>query len=145
MVGTMEEQLLQLLADTQSSNEGPRTQAEAHLLQLQSNEAFPTSLATIASHESVSPNIRQSALLLLRTFVENTWASGNDELSDGPLILIPDATKEQLRMQMLDLAIGKGVEDDRKVKSAARYVESPYCRWRRRALTAYPTTISDMR
>lgn len=114
----MEDQLLQLLADTQQSAEGPRKQAELHLRQAQSQPAFPTSLAAIASHGSVTPEIRQSALLLLRTFVEKNW-SGSDE--DGnETILIPDATKEHLRAQLLELATSN--DDNRKVKSAARYV-----------------------
>jgi hypothetical protein len=125
MVGTMEEQLLQLLTDTQSAEEAPRKQAEAHLLQLQTDKQFPISLATIASHASVGPNIRQSALLLLRTFVEGVW--GGDELADPPVTIIQEANKEVLRRMILDLAIGSGEGDDRKVKSAARYVNGCCC------------------
>ena len=115
MAGTMEEQLLQILADTQVADESRRKHAEALLLQVQSNEAFPTSLAAIASHTSVEPNIRQSALLVLKTFVESTWSGGEESV-----ITISDDNKEQLRTQLLQLAIGTGPEDDRKVKSAAR-------------------------
>ncbi len=115
MAGNMENQLLQLLADTQSSAQAPRQQAEAHLQQLQSNDAFPTSLAAIASHTSVSSSIRQSALSVLRRFVEKNW-TGQDE--EGPTINIPDQSKEQLRTQLLELATSN--EEDRKVKSAAR-------------------------
>jgi importin-9 len=117
MAASMEDQLLQLLADTQSAAQGPRKQAESHLEQLQSNEAFPTSLATIASHSSVSSAIRQSALSVLRRYVEHNW-SGQDE--DGPTITIPEHVKAQLRDQLLGLATSN--EDDRKVRSAARYV-----------------------
>jgi importin-9 len=116
MAASMEDQLLQLLADTQSAAQGPRKQAESHLEQLQSNEAFPTSLATIASHSSVSSAIRQSALSVLRRYVEHNW-SGQGE--DGPTITIPEHVKVQLRDQLLGLATSN--EDDRKVRSAARY------------------------
>lgn len=116
----MEDQLLQLLADTQSSVEGPRKQAELHLLQLQNNETFPTSLAAIASHQSVTTGIRQAALSILRRFVEKNW-SGQDDDTEGPMIPIAESSKEQLRTQLLELATS--TEDDRKVKSGARYVD----------------------
>jgi hypothetical protein len=41
----MEQQLLQLLAETQSPAEGLRKHAESQLEQLYTNEAFPISLA----------------------------------------------------------------------------------------------------
>ena len=119
MAGTLEDQLLQLLTDTQNPAEGPRKQAELHLQQAQSNPAFPTSLAAIASHTSVSPQIRQSSLVVLRQFVEKNWLG---ESEDDPAIPITDATKEQLRVQLLELATSD--EADRKIKSAARYVSS---------------------
>lgn len=115
MAASMEDQLLQLLADTQLPAEGPRKQAERHLQQVQSNPAFPGSLAAIASHASVSPEIRQSALLILRTFVEKNW-SGESE--HGPAIPIDDSTKEHLRA--LVLALATSGDTDRKIKSAAR-------------------------
>ena len=111
----MEDQLLQLLADTQLPAEGPRKQAELHLQQARSDPAFPGALSAIASHSSVAPEIRQQALLILRPFVEKNW-SGQDE--KGLTIQIPDATKEQLRSQLLDLAISS--DTDRKIKIAAR-------------------------
>jgi hypothetical protein len=117
MAGTMEDQLLQLLADTQLPAEGPRKQAEEHLKHAQSNPAFPGSLAAIATHSSVSPEIRQAALLILRTFVEKNWSGENE---DGVVVPINDQTKEQLRVQMLELATSG--DADRKIKSAARFV-----------------------
>jgi importin-9 len=119
MAGTMEDQLLQLLADTQLPAEGPRKQAEEHLQHAQSNPAFPGSLAAIATHSSVSGEIRQAALLLLRTFVEKNWSGENE---DGVVVPISDQTKEQLRIQMLELATSG--DADRKIKSAARYVSN---------------------
>ncbi|KAI9053125.1 hypothetical protein LZ554_003392 [Drepanopeziza brunnea f. sp. 'monogermtubi'] len=115
----MEDQLLSLLADTQLSAVGPRKQAEQHLEQAKSNPAFPVSLAAIASHASVSPQIRQSALLMLRTFVERNWSGESD---DGPVVLLDDQVKGALRQQMLELATSG--EADRKIKSAASYVVS---------------------
>lgn len=117
----MDDQLLHILADTQSSAAGPRQQAEAHLEQLQTNEAFPTSLATIASHTSVSTNLRQSALSVLRTYVERNWSGLGEEESEGSIVAIPDHVKEQLRGVLLSLATSD--EADRKIKTAARCAE----------------------
>lgn len=111
----LEDQLLQLLSDTQLPAEAPRKQAEQHLQQAQSNPAFPSSLSAIASHASVSPEIRQSALFVLRRFVEKNWSGVSEE---GPVVLIQDAVKEGLRVQMLELATSG--DADRKIKSAAR-------------------------
>jgi hypothetical protein len=119
MAATLEDQLLQLLAETHLPAPGPRKQAEQNLEQAQTNPAFPGSLCAIASHSSVSPEIRQSALLILRSFVEKNW-SGQDE--SGPTIVVSDTTKEQLRVQLLELATSS--EADRKIKSAARYETS---------------------
>jgi len=115
MAASMEDQLLQLLADTQLPAEGPRKQAELHLRQAQNDPAFPAALSAIASHSSVAPEIRQQALLILRPFVEKNW-SGQDE--NGPTIQVPAATKEQLRNQLLELATSSDAE--RKIKIAAR-------------------------
>jgi hypothetical protein len=119
MAATMEDQLLQLLADTQLPAEAPRKQAEQHLQQAQTNPAFPSSLAAIASHSSVSPEIRQSALLVLRTFVERNWAAV-DEDGNRADVQIEEPTKELLRAQILELATSN--DADRKIRSAARYV-----------------------
>lgn len=110
----MEDQLLSLLSDTHLSAEAPRKTAEAHLESFKTNPAFPSSLAAIASHSSVSPQIRQSALLLLRTFVERNWSGESD---DGPVVGIDEGVKEVLRGQMLELAMSG--DADRKIKSAA--------------------------
>ncbi|KAI9741458.1 MAG: hypothetical protein M1818_004264 [Claussenomyces sp. TS43310] len=122
MASTTEDLLLQLLADTQSSAQGPRRQAEVHLEQLQSNEAFPTSLAAIASHASVSTSIRQSALSILRRYIERNWSGLDEEISEGPLVVISDTSKEQLRGTLLSLALSD--EADRKIKSASSFVVS---------------------
>ena len=62
----------------------------------------------------MSPQIRQSALLLLRTFVERNWSGESD---DGPAVQIDEQVKEALRVQMLELATSG--DADRKIKSAA--------------------------
>ena len=113
----MEEQLVQLLSNAQSPEQGPRQQAEIELKRARTNPAFPTSLAAIASHTSVSLEVRQAALSTLRIFIENNWVIG-DEPDDEPPVPISDESREQLRQVLLDLALSS--EDDRKVKIAAR-------------------------
>lgn len=118
MAGSIEDQLLQLLADTQLPAEAPRKQAEAHLQSAQTEPAFPTSLAAIASHGSVASEIRQSALLVLRTFVEKNWSGQDEDGGAAVVVVVPEATKEILRNQLLELATSN--DENRKVKSAAR-------------------------
>lgn len=113
----MEDQLAQLLANTQLSQEEPRKRAELDLKHAQTNPVFPVALANIAAHGSVSTEIRQAALTYLRRFIEYNWAEENDE-DEGPQIPIPESTKEQLRQKLLELALSD--EQDRKVKSSVR-------------------------
>jgi hypothetical protein len=112
---SMEDQLLVLLADTLSSSAGPRKQAELQLKQATLQPAFPGSLSAIACHGNIAVEVRQSALLSLRTFVEKNW-SGYDE--NGPTLTIDEGVKEQLRASMLELATSEGA--DRKLATAAR-------------------------
>ena len=59
----MEEQLVRLLNETQSSQEGPRKNAEWQLKQQYTNSDFPVALVTIGTHNDVQLAIRQAALL----------------------------------------------------------------------------------
>lgn len=113
----MEEQLVQLLSNTQLPEQGPRQQAEIELKRARTNAAYPVSLAKIASHTSVSTAVRQAALTNLRLFIENNWAVG-DQDDDEPQIPISDESRALLRESLLDLALSQ--EEDRKVKLAAR-------------------------
>lgn len=119
MAASLEDTLLHLLTDTHSSREAPRKAAEAHLKAAQTNPAFPGSLAAIASHGSVAPDVRQSALLVLRSFVDTNWAGYSEDGEE--IVPIEEGVREALRAQMLELATG--VEVDRKVRAAARYVK----------------------
>ena len=113
----MEDQLAQLLANTQLPAEEPRKRAELDLKHAQTNPAFPIALANIAGHNSVSTDIRQAALAYLRRFIEHNWSEEGDD-GEGPLVPIPDSTKDQLRLKLLELALSD--EPDRKVKSSVR-------------------------
>lgn len=116
----MEQELLQLLAATQSPALTTRRSAELQLLHSYSNEAFPLSLAAIASHESVDAALRQSALSVLRTFIVASWSPLLDEFKGQ--VLVNDANKATLRSTLLNLATTQ--EANRKVKAAASYAVS---------------------
>lgn len=116
----MEEQLVHLLNETLSSAEAPRAHAEQQLLHLYANPAFPIGLAAIASHDSVALSTRQAALLALKNFVLAGWSPTIDGFKGQ--ILVDEATKERLRVALLELATSGSAE--RKVQNAASYVVS---------------------
>lgn len=116
----MEEQVVHLLTDTQSSQEGPRKNAEAQLKQLYSNVDFPLALVSIGAHTQIPINTRQSALLYLKTWVQACWSPQFDEHA-GQLYR-DQAKKAQIRQALLTLACSE--RDERKVKSAASLVVS---------------------
>ncbi|RFU75910.1 hypothetical protein TARUN_6372 [Trichoderma arundinaceum] len=113
----MEDQLAQLLANTQLPDQAPRQAAEIEIKRAQTNPAFPISLARIGAHSSIDTSIRQSALSTLRLFIEKNWAV--EELDDEPQIPISDEARELLKQTLLEVALSP--EEDRKVKIAASY------------------------
>lgn len=117
----MEQELLPLLADTQSPVADTRRAAELHLLRLYSNESFPLSLTAIASYDSVPIHLRQSALSVLRTFIVSVWSPHLDEFRGQ--VLINDANKTQIRCILLELCTTADIPE-RKVKSSASYAVS---------------------
>ncbi|KAF4549204.1 Importin-beta N-terminal domain-containing protein 1 [Elsinoe fawcettii] len=116
----MERQLAQLLAETQSAQETPRKHAELQLKQLYAHEQFPIALAALAVHDDVPINIQQSALLVLKKYVETCWSPNLDDF-EGQL-RINDENKAKLRQQLFDIATSDARE--RKIKSAASLVVS---------------------
>ena len=116
----MEQQVLDLLADTLSASTAVRSNAEVHLEQLSTNDTFPISLISIASHKSVGLDHRQAALLSLRKLVLKIWSPSLEEY-EGPDTL-SDATKEQVRQSLLSIATAS--DEERKIVAAASYVVS---------------------
>ncbi|KAI4239233.1 MAG: hypothetical protein LQ349_000543 [Xanthoria aureola] len=116
----MEQQVLELLAATLEPAADTRTNAERHLELLYTNDAFPISLISIASHTSVDLPLRQAALLSLKTFVLRIWSSSLDEFQG--VITINDATKDQVRHSLLALATSG--DQERKIVSASSLVVS---------------------
>lgn len=117
---TMEQQVLELLAATLEPAPETRINAERHLEQLYTNDAFPISLISIASHNSVELPLRQAALLVLKTFVLRTWSSSLDDYQGS--VTVSEATKDQVRQALLALATSG--DQERKVVSASSYVVS---------------------
>lgn len=115
LANAADEHFARLLASTQDKREGPRKQAELDLLHSETNTEFPLSLARIGANTAVPVEIRQSALTYLRKFIEKNWSPDG---SNSPVVLIGDATKNQLRNMTLELVLSP--EDERKVKVAAR-------------------------
>lgn len=116
----MEQELLSLLADTQSPKADARISAESQLKSFYGHEPFPGALAAIASHDSVPVNLRQSALSVLRSFIGAAWSNIFDEFKGQ--ILINDTNKVHVRQALLALAT-KDIPE-RKVKNSASYAVS---------------------
>ncbi|CAK7263999.1 hypothetical protein SEPCBS119000_000776 [Sporothrix epigloea] len=123
------DEIVRLLSDTQLAEEEPRKRAELELKSAQTNPAFPGSLAAVAANSTYPTQIRQSALTVLRQFIQRNWTSDGDDDEDDeddeadagrPQIPIADTVKQQLRVQLLELATRD--ENDRLVKSSASFV-----------------------
>lgn len=117
----MEQQLVQLFTETQSSQETTRKNAEWQLKQLRDqNSDFPLGLVSVGAHAEVPIEIRQAALLYLKTFVLASWSPQFDEFSGQ--LYADDNKKAQIRQRLLDLILSD--RDERKIKSAASLVVS---------------------
>ncbi|GIZ41788.1 hypothetical protein CKM354_000508200 [Cercospora kikuchii] len=116
----MEEQLVRLLTETQSPQEGPRKNAEYQLKELYSNPDLPVGLLSIGAHNDVPQDVRQAALLVLKNFVLACWSTQFDEYA-GPLF-VDEQRKSQIRQKLLELSTSS--RDERKIKSAASLVVS---------------------
>ncbi|RKF76586.1 Importin subunit beta-5 [Golovinomyces cichoracearum] len=120
MAATTEDQLLRLIAETHNANEIPRKQAEQHLSKAERNPTYPVSLTAIASHCDVALEIRQSALLQLRSWIKKYWiASDQQEIPNHGPVILDDKSKDQLRNNLLKLATSG--DSDRKIRNAASY------------------------
>ncbi|KAF2667312.1 ARM repeat-containing protein [Microthyrium microscopicum] len=113
----MEEQIIQLLAATQSAEPTPRKSAELQLSHMYPTPGFALALGSIGSHDSVPLNIRQAALLYMRQFVQAAWSPDFDEFRGQ--VLVNDEEKLQLRQTLLELALNS---NERKIRKAASYV-----------------------
>jgi len=111
----MEEQLVRLFQDAQSSNESTRKSAEEQLRRLRSENGFGVSLTAVASHDQIPLVIRQAALLYCKTYVQAAWSPHFDEFEGN--LAIKEEDKRQIRQRLLELATSD--KEDRKIKNAA--------------------------
>ena len=116
----MEEQVLASLSATLASDAAVRNDAERQLSDLSTNGGFPKSLISIASHASIPPDLRQSALFSLKRLVLKSWSPSLEDFEETSAI--SDATKEQVRQSLLSLATSGDTEG--KVVRAASDVVS---------------------
>lgn len=117
----MDEELIQVLTNTQAAEQPVRHQAELALSHAKANPAFPESLASVAAHTAVDTGIRQAALTSLRQFIEANW-NPEDNYGESQ-VSISDEVRGQLRRILLELTLSP--EENRKVKIAARYARLP--------------------
>lgn len=116
----MEEQLVHTLQDTQSSLSSVREEAEKELVRLYSTPGYGVALASVASHDSVAPDVRLAALIQLRQFIERGWSPEFDEYM-GQVLVSPE-DKARLRQVLLELSMG--LTEDRKIKKSASWALS---------------------
>lgn len=111
---------MRLLTETQSSQQDLRKSAELQLKQQYANPDFPIGLVSIGQHTNVPIQVRQSALLYLKTFVLASWSPAFDEFNGQ--LYNDESRKSQLRQSLLGIALSE--HDERKIKSAASLVVS---------------------
>lgn len=120
----MEDELIQVLTNTQSPEQPIRQQAELALVHARTNPAYPVSLANVAAHTAVDIAVRQSALTTLRQFIEANWSP--EDGNGDPGVSISEEAKVQLRRTLLELTLSP--EESRKVKISSRYAPLPVSR-----------------
>ncbi|KAI5259556.1 putative importin 9 [Aureobasidium subglaciale] len=116
----MEQQIVQLLHDTQSPQDAPRRNAELQLRKLYTHTSFAPTLIAVATHQSIDLPTRQAALLFLKQFVLQVWTPQFEEFRGEMLVSVEERAK--LRQALLDLATD--AHQERKIKSAASIVVS---------------------
>lgn len=117
----MEQEIVRLLADTQSSQEGPRKNAEHRLRQLYTNDSFASALISVGAQEQFGTQARQSALLYLKRYIQEVWSPQLDEYK-GETLIQNEEERKRIRHMLLELSTTEGQE--RKIKTAASSVVS---------------------
>ncbi|KAF2857341.1 ARM repeat-containing protein [Piedraia hortae CBS 480.64] len=130
----MEQQLAQLLAESQSAQEAPRRNAESQLKQQGANPDFPLALISIGAREDVPLPIRQAAIMYLKRWVEACWSVEFDTF--GGWIYPDDGKRNQIRQSLLNLVLGG--QSPSKITSAASVVVSKI------ALSDFPDDWPDL-
>jgi hypothetical protein len=106
---TKEEQLIPLLAATQSGTEVHH--AEQQLRAHWSHPDYATALVSIAKHDSVPSAIRQAAVSALKQFIRSCWSPHFDEFQgEGDDDLVPEAVKSRVRGPLLELVTSESLD-----------------------------------
>jgi hypothetical protein len=110
----MEQQVIELLRATQSTEQSTRQSAESQLDQLRANDEVALALTTIGSSIELPVGERQSALILLRKAVRFAWSEAQEDYEDGP-VLQPQ-TRETIRNNLLHIVFAS---DNSKITNSA--------------------------
>ncbi|MCJ1384546.1 hypothetical protein MMC17_007663 [Xylographa soralifera] len=103
----MEQQLLAILAATQSNDAQTRLAAELQLTGLYSDEAFPGALVTIGAHPDVALPERIVALVVLKQIVGKGWSSALEDFEGK--ILFSDDVKLDIKNRLLAIVLDGNV------------------------------------
>ncbi|OLL22059.1 Importin subunit beta-5 [Neolecta irregularis DAH-3] len=113
----MEQTTLSLLRHSQSPDPNVRMTAELDIRKVSSQSEFPISLVNIADSSSLDIPIRQTALIILKTYVMRYWSPTFEEYV-GPSL--SKEAKSHVRAVLSSLIS----DPDRKIRVAAAYVVS---------------------
>ncbi|MCJ1282925.1 hypothetical protein MMC26_002251 [Xylographa opegraphella] len=104
----MEQELLPVLAATQSHDAPTRLAAEQQLKALYSDQAFPGALVTIGAHPDVALPERIIALVVLKQLVGIGWSPALEEFGDE--VLLGDDVKADLKNRLLAIVFDGNVD-----------------------------------
>jgi len=106
---TMEQQVLELVAGSQSANQGTRQAAELQLKGLYTNESFPSALVNVGAHNEVTTADRVAALIMLKIFIGKCWSPLLDEY-EGTVLVNYDL-KNEIRNRLLAIAFDSSADN----------------------------------
>ena len=101
-IGIMDDQVLQLLKDTQKG--ASVKNAEASLRNLYDNPQLPFALLNIAAHDAIDTPTRQSALTTLKTYISATWSPEFEDTFLGHVFLSHE-DKSRTRSQIFAFSV----------------------------------------
>ena len=113
----MEQQVLELVQASQSSDQARRQGAELQLKQLSTHPDYPLVLASVGANPGYNTADRVSALIILKLFVAKSWSPHLDE-HHGP-VLVGEHVKDQLRSHLLAIAFDNSVDSKIIAQTAA--------------------------
>lgn len=119
-MATLEDQVLEILRGTQSSETQTRVDAELRLKQLQTQEGYANALVAVGAHNDISVSDRLAALLALKNLANTAWSPSLEDFAGQ--VLVPEAAKDGIRAKLLSIVLDGQV--DSKVSAATAGVVS---------------------